>query len=156
MGCHFLLQCMKVKSESEVTQWCPTLRDPMDCSLPGFSVHGIFQARVLERGAIAFSNLETLSVNKSETCGLASLRRNSHFKVERKINGTTISWAWSIARQGYSTSANPNHTAPAPHPHRCRKTAHLWAGVVLGLCSQETEAPDVEAGGVGSWCSNTT
>ena len=55
VGCHFLLQCMKVKSESEVTQSCPTLRDPMDCSLPGSSVHGIFQARVLEWGAIAFS-----------------------------------------------------------------------------------------------------
>ena len=45
VGCHFLLQCMKVKSESEVAQSCPTLRDPMDCSLPGSSVHGIFQAR---------------------------------------------------------------------------------------------------------------
>ena len=54
-GCHFLLQCMKVKSESEVTESCPTLSNPMDCSLPGSSVHGIFQARVLEWGAIAFS-----------------------------------------------------------------------------------------------------
>ena len=52
VGCHFLLQCMKVKSESEVAQLCPTLRDPMDCSLPGSSVHGIFQARVLEWVAI--------------------------------------------------------------------------------------------------------
>ena len=89
VGCHFLLQCMKVKSESEVvTQSCSTLRDPidsskscciysllrapagegngkscptlsytMDCSLPGFSIHGIFQARVLEWGATAFSVL---------------------------------------------------------------------------------------------------
>ena len=56
VGCHFLLQCVKVKSESEVSQSCPTLSDPMDCSLPGSSVHGIFQARVLEWGAIAFSN----------------------------------------------------------------------------------------------------
>ena len=55
VGCHFLLQCMKVKSESEVAQSCPTLSDPMDCSPPGSSVHGIFQARVLEWGAIAFS-----------------------------------------------------------------------------------------------------
>ena len=55
VGCHFLLQCMKVKSEREVIQSCLTLRDPMDCSLPGSSVHGIFQARVLEWGAIAFS-----------------------------------------------------------------------------------------------------
>ena len=57
VGCHFLLQCMKVKSESEVTQSCPTLGDPMDCSPPGFSVHGIFQARALEWGAIAFSEI---------------------------------------------------------------------------------------------------
>ena len=57
VGCHFLLQCMKVKSESEVAQSCPTLRDPMDCSPPGSSVHGSFQARVLEWGAIAFSEL---------------------------------------------------------------------------------------------------
>ena len=56
VGCHFLLQCMKVKSESEVAQTCPTLHDPIDCSLPGSSIHGIFQARVLEWGAIAFSN----------------------------------------------------------------------------------------------------
>ena len=55
MGCHFLLQRMKVKSESEVAQSCPTLSDPMDCSPPGSSVHGIFQARVLEWVAIAFS-----------------------------------------------------------------------------------------------------
>ena len=57
VGCHFLLQCMNVKSESEFTQSCPTLSDPMDCSLPGSSIHGIFQARVLEWGAIAFSIL---------------------------------------------------------------------------------------------------
>ena len=55
VGCHFLLQCMKVKSESEVAQLCLTLSNPMDCSLPGSSIHGIFQARVLEWGAIAFS-----------------------------------------------------------------------------------------------------
>ena len=62
VGCHFLLQCMKVKSESEVTQSCLTLSDPMDCSLPGSSVHGIFQARVLEwvaNKAKANSSLES-------------------------------------------------------------------------------------------------
>ena len=57
VGCHFLLQCMIVKSESEVAQSCPTLSDPMDCSLPGSSVHGILQARILEWGAIAFSSV---------------------------------------------------------------------------------------------------
>ena len=67
VGCHFFLQCMKVKSESEVTQLCPTLSDPMDCSLPGSSVHGIFQARVLEWVAIAFIYVQIeLYVNLSE------------------------------------------------------------------------------------------
>ena len=56
VGGHFLLQCIKVKSESEVAQSCLTLPNPMDCSLPGSSVHGIFQARVLEWGATAFSD----------------------------------------------------------------------------------------------------
>ena len=60
VGCHFLLQCMKVKSESEVSQSCLTLPDPMDCSLLGSPVHGIFQARVLEWGAIAFSGRDSL------------------------------------------------------------------------------------------------
>ena len=55
VGCHFLLQCMKMKSESEVTQSCPTLSNTMDCSPPASSIHGIFQARILEWGAIAFS-----------------------------------------------------------------------------------------------------
>ena len=57
VGCHFLLQCMKVKSENEAAQSCPTLCDPMDCSPPGSSVHEIFQARALEWVAIAFSNM---------------------------------------------------------------------------------------------------
>ena len=71
VGCHFLLQCMKDKSESEVAQSCPTLSDPMDCSLPDSSVHGIFQARVLEWGAIAFSNIimrEYLSLTMHFSC----------------------------------------------------------------------------------------
>ena len=59
VGCHCLLQCMKVKSESEVAQSCPTLHNPMDCSPPGSSVHGIFQARGLEWVAIAFSGLRS-------------------------------------------------------------------------------------------------
>ena len=66
VGCHFLLQCMKGKSESEVVQLCPTLRDSMDCSLPGSSIHGIFQARVLEWGAIAYSMRKVYSYKFSE------------------------------------------------------------------------------------------
>ena len=69
VGCHFLLQCMKVKSESEVTQLCPTLSDPMDYSLPDSSIHGIFRARVLEWGAIVFSNAWKWKVKvKSLSC----------------------------------------------------------------------------------------
>ena len=66
VGCHFLLQSMKVKSESEDAQLCPTLRDPIDCSLPVSSVHGVFQARVLEWGAIAsiITIIPILQVNK--------------------------------------------------------------------------------------------
>ena len=58
---------MKVKSESEVAQSCPTLSNPMDYSLPGFSIHGIFQARVLEWGAIAFSDTHSLSITPSNS-----------------------------------------------------------------------------------------
>ena len=64
VGCHFLLQCMKVKSESEVAQSGRTPSDPMDCSPPGSPVHGIFQARVLEWGAVAFSRI-SLSISLS-------------------------------------------------------------------------------------------
>ena len=60
-------QCMKVKSESEVAQSCPTLSDPTDCSLPGSSIHGIFQAGVLEWGAIAFSNLDSILKSRDTT-----------------------------------------------------------------------------------------
>ena len=65
VGCHFLLQFMKVKSESEVAQSCPTLCDPMDCNLPGSSVHGISQARVLEWVAIAFSESPSVQFSRS-------------------------------------------------------------------------------------------
>ena len=61
VGCHFLLQCMKVKSESEVTQSCPTFNDPMDCTPPVSSIHEIFQAGVLEWGATAFSRVKVLT-----------------------------------------------------------------------------------------------
>ena len=89
MGCHFLLQCMKVKSENEVTQSCPTLSDPSDCSPPGSSIHGIFQARVLEWGAIAFSN-EQLHDSAIPLLGMHSknmkirtqiLKRQFHYSI---------------------------------------------------------------------------
>ena len=70
VGCHFLLQCMKVKSESEVAWSCPTLSDPMDCSPPGSSAHGIFQARVLEWGAISLEkqNPDTTELRRGNIC----------------------------------------------------------------------------------------
>ena len=82
VGCHFLLQCMKVKGESEVAQSCPTLRDPMDCSLPGSSVHGIFQARVLEWGAIAFSSRSIILTGISIFLFIWVPTLKSHFKTQ--------------------------------------------------------------------------
>ena len=80
VGCHFLLQCMKVKTESEVAQSCLTLSDPMDCSPPGSSIHGIFPARVLEWGAIAFSDL-VLSVINYSLSSLVSISRSLPLKA---------------------------------------------------------------------------
>ena len=60
VGCHFFLQCMKVKSETEVAQSCKTLRDPMDCSLSGSSIHGIFQARVLVIWLLKYRSISSL------------------------------------------------------------------------------------------------
>ena len=82
VGCHFLLQCMKVKSESEVSQSCPTLSDPMDCSLPGSSIHGIFQARVLEWGAIAFSGTNTTSYQLYEESKTVKLTKTERVKQQ--------------------------------------------------------------------------
>ena len=85
-SCHFLLQCMKVKSESEVVQSCPTLSDPMDCSLPGSSTHRIFQARVLEWGAIAFSDIY-LNVVKRVCFILCDFYYNKNF-FKKELNNS--------------------------------------------------------------------
>ena len=75
VGCHFLLQCIKVKSESEVAQSCRTLSDPVDCSPPGSSVHGIFQARVLEWAAIALSGswVNNALMSRSEMAAITAI-----------------------------------------------------------------------------------
>ena len=87
VGCHFLLQCMKVKSESEVAQSCLTLHDPMDCSLPGSSLHGIFQARVLEWGATAFCRCSHKYFKTSYLIFTIFLRVRYHLfiKMKKKI-----------------------------------------------------------------------
>ena len=81
VGCPFLLKCMKVKSESEVAQSCPTLRDPMDCSLPGSSVHGIFQARVLSGVPLPSPSprICALYVVRTQHCVIHNHR--FHFKI---------------------------------------------------------------------------
>ena len=96
VGCHFLLYCMKVKSESEVAQSCPILSDPMDSSLPGSSVHGIFQARVLEWGAVAAS-------------GLGHRREQSALRIFQGSHGSvtaTESWQTCLWGPGVD-SVNP-------------------------------------------------
>ena len=89
VGCHFLLQCMKVKSQSEVAQLCPTISDLMDCSLPGSSVHGIFQARVLEWGAITFPRIKgqrVLNVKQRSVENLGwFLSRENNMKVNYSL-----------------------------------------------------------------------
>ena len=91
VGCHFLLQCMKVKSENEVPQSCLILSDPMDCSPPDSSIHGIFQARVLEWGAIAFSALITREMqikdhHTSIRIAAISYYWTTYFEMVRTIN----------------------------------------------------------------------
>ena len=81
VGCYFLLQCKKVKSESEVAQSCPTLSDPMDCSPPGSSVHGIFQARVLEWGTTAFSVYQVRSPIRTNSKVLTGPVKESVFST---------------------------------------------------------------------------
>ena len=90
MGCHFLLQCMKVKIESEVAQSYPTLHDPMDCSLPGSSIHGIFQARVLEWVPL-MNNIPILAFTHSlkprEIEKLQIFFSATHFLVYKEFTG---------------------------------------------------------------------
>ena len=113
VGCHFLLQCMKVKSESEVAQLCPTPSDPMDCSPPGPSVHGIFQARVLQWVAIAFSdNALWVTVPVAESCPSCCL----HITLSDRKGGYSLNKATHCTRL---ISFNPlREEIPSPF-YRC-------------------------------------
>ena len=117
VGCHFLLQCMKVKSEREVAQSCLTLSDPMDYSLSGSSVHGIFQARVLEWGTIAFSSSSPREWNSTHCCFLP---RELHGK--RSLVGYSP-WV-------HKESDTMEHLPPPPPPSP--------AYVVIGPCPRPT------------------
>ena len=116
VGCHFLLQCMKVKSESEVARSSLTLSDPMDSSLPGSSIHGIFQARVLEWGVIALSiytQIDTyLSINR-----LIDINNYMYLRLYLSIYPSISCLPWS-------SSSLPNHfpyllpqNTPGPFKH---------------------------------------
>ena len=110
VGCHFLLQCMKVKSEREVAQSCPTLSDPMDCSLPGSSIRGIFQARVLEWVAISIYIIinklleDWLFKDNTVLGGPVSflkykrnmLKNNKTWEIKYKIMNIQFIWGWLI------------------------------------------------------------
>ena len=103
VGCHFLLQCRKVKNESEVTQSCPTLSDSMDRSLPGSSVHGISQARVLEWVAIAFSDVQMIGPQISWQLK----------KIRRRLRGR---FSASVPSPSPFPFFPPSPPAPLPSP----------------------------------------
>ena len=135
--CHFLLQCMKVESESEVAQSCPTLSDPMDCSPPGSSARGIFQARVLEWHAIAFAEVQrrvergiTISPvrHSYHSCVpartiLCTFRHTVHplRKAGWSSNFPGVGWGWGGGRHVSPTerSADSPSSSPTPTPVRC-------------------------------------
>ena len=92
VGCHFLFQCMKVKSESEVTQLCPTPSDHMDCSPPGPSVHGIFQARVRDWSAINRTVGDRILVNLIRRLSFCSLVMSSVPKIASHLSDLFLGW----------------------------------------------------------------
>ena len=94
VGCHFLLQHMKMKSESEIAQSCPTLSNLVDCSLPASSVHGIFQARVLEWSAIAFSDILSYLLSKRMGCLSGCLVFSD--SVQKLLCGSCSAFKWSF------------------------------------------------------------
>ena len=116
VGCHFLLQCMKVKSESEVAQSCPTLSDPMGCSLPGSSAHGIFQARVLEWGTIAFSG--KIPRGWHVPSKWRTMRCLEHIKMWRIIWVDICSCLWSPSPLWLGVL---DHSTESPTPNRLRE-----------------------------------
>ena len=124
VGCHFLLQCMKVKSESEVAQSCPTLSDPMDCSLPGSSIHGIFHARVLEWGAIAFSNICAYVQAKIYTY---TFKQYAHSCVCKRLHSHTFTYMHTRMHTPTYTYT-PMHTHTHAHiPTQTHTHAHTCA-----------------------------
>ena len=125
VGCHFLLQCMRVKSESEVAQSCPTLSDPMDCSPPGSSFHGIFQARVLEWVVIAFSdrkNWQPPIVTLDTGVGRVfrqikgGIPPDSAFLFPTLVSIRETRWEWHGHQRALSSGSRLCLPSPLTHP----------------------------------------
>ena len=132
MGCHFLLQCMKVKSESEVAQSCLTLSDPMDCSLPGSSVHGIFQPRVLEWGAIV--NTYPCFSPRITPCQPSYRRRRAPVSLS-PTPGDPTQWSISLSPTRYFKGEIyfmlPSLCKCLSHPGRPRRFSHRFPLLTL-------------------------
>ena len=125
VGCHFPLQCMRVKSESEVPQSCSTLGDPMDCSLPGSSIHGIFQASVLEWGAIAFS------VKGEQYPPNTNLRAEISPQIEREMDGFVRAGMRRCHYRAQGVAGWPcSERARLPRPMRKCASDRLQKGVL--------------------------
>ena len=136
VGCHFLLQCMKVKSESEVAQLCPTLIDPMDCPSPGSSVHGILQARILEWIAMPFSRgssqpRDRISISYVSCIGRQVLYHLSHQRSPSIIRAA----AAAKSRQSCPTLCDPiDGSPPDPSVHGIFQARVLeWVAIAFSL-----------------------
>ena len=131
VGCHFLLQCMKVKSESEVAESCLTLSNLMDCGLPGSSVRGIFQARALEWGAIAFSSWSQIKN--------IILKYHLFFFHATTMNHFSI-WFWHVMKSGFYTTTSDDQLSgwtekklqSSSQSHTCTKkrSGSLFGGLL--------------------------
>ena len=146
VGCHFLLQSLKVKSESEVAQSCPTLSDPMNCSqaaveLPGSSIHGIFQARVLQWGASAFS-LTLYPSNSVSLRFVIPLLPHSIPMGNRKYVYSLPSLSW--ASGNHWNNFRPSVLNKSYDTHCINKQRHRFAN--KGLYSQSMIFPVVMYG----------
>ena len=117
VGCHFFLRDVKVKSESEVTQPCPTLFDPMDCSLPGSSIHGIFQARLLEWGAIgnhcnaSFCTGNTSWQKVEDNWALRGFPGGAHVKEPACQCKRHETWVWSLGQEDPVEEGTATHSS---------------------------------------------
>ena len=130
VGCHFLLQCMKVKSESEVIQSCPTLRNRMDCSLPGSSIHGTFQARVLEWGATAFSIYNSSKPIKHVICFCDTYVTQDYILLKEVTNSPGLTGVTKSLWEG-SSSSSRGHFSREALPNKAQGPAHPFLGVYV-------------------------